>query len=77
MHGAVAGAYLWGVSHEPPAHENHEWRIMMVAWRRPPAWVHGRLGVEESNKEPIMIWETPVAIDLRLGMEITMYAEHR
>ena len=24
-----------------------------------------------------MIWETPVAIDLRLGMEITMYAEHR
>jgi coenzyme PQQ precursor peptide PqqA len=25
----------------------------------------------------IMIWETPVAIDLRLGMEITMYAEHR
>lgn len=25
----------------------------------------------------IMIWETPVAIDLRLGMEITMYADHR
>ncbi|MBL8270056.1 pyrroloquinoline quinone precursor peptide PqqA [Steroidobacter sp.] len=24
-----------------------------------------------------MIWETPVAIDLRLGMEITMYADHR
>ncbi|WP_116809063.1 pyrroloquinoline quinone precursor peptide PqqA [Steroidobacter cummioxidans] len=24
-----------------------------------------------------MSWETPVAIDLRLGMEITMYAEHR
>ncbi|WP_129778511.1 pyrroloquinoline quinone precursor peptide PqqA [Peristeroidobacter soli] len=24
-----------------------------------------------------MTWETPVAIDLRLGMEITMYAEHR
>lgn len=24
-----------------------------------------------------MNWETPVAIDLRLGMEITMYAEHR
>jgi coenzyme PQQ precursor peptide PqqA len=28
-------------------------------------------------KESAMIWETPVAIDLRLGMEITMYAEHR
>lgn len=25
----------------------------------------------------IMNWETPMAIDLRLGMEITMYAEHR
>ncbi|WP_414717485.1 pyrroloquinoline quinone precursor peptide PqqA [Steroidobacter sp.] len=24
-----------------------------------------------------MIWETPTAIDLRLGMEITMYADHR
>ncbi|HWK51700.1 MAG TPA: pyrroloquinoline quinone precursor peptide PqqA [Steroidobacter sp.] len=28
-------------------------------------------------KESAMSWETPVAIDLRLGMEITMYAEHR
>jgi coenzyme PQQ precursor peptide PqqA len=28
-------------------------------------------------KECTMTWETPVAIDLRLGMEITMYAEHR
>ena len=42
-----------------------------------PARVHGRVGVEQSSKESIMIWETPVAIDLRLGMEITMYAEHR
>jgi len=24
-----------------------------------------------------MKWETPMAVDLRLGMEITMYAEHR
>ena len=29
------------------------------------------------NQGVIMIWETPTAIDLRLGMEITMYAEHR
>jgi coenzyme PQQ precursor peptide PqqA len=28
-------------------------------------------------EESTMSWETPVAIDLRLGMEITMYAEHR
>jgi coenzyme PQQ precursor peptide PqqA len=29
------------------------------------------------NEESAMNWETPMAIDLRLGMEITMYAEHR
>lgn len=29
------------------------------------------------NQGVIMIWETPTAIDLRLGMEITMYADHR
>jgi coenzyme PQQ precursor peptide PqqA len=29
------------------------------------------------QEEVIMKWETPMAVDLRLGMEITMYAEHR
>nr|MBO2487709.1 pyrroloquinoline quinone precursor peptide PqqA [Gammaproteobacteria bacterium] len=24
-----------------------------------------------------MIWETPTAVDLRFGMEITMYIAHR
>jgi coenzyme PQQ precursor peptide PqqA len=59
------------------AHENHESRIMMLAWRRTARRVHVASGVHQSNKESTMIWETPVAIDLRLGMEITMYAEHR
>jgi coenzyme PQQ precursor peptide PqqA len=36
-----------------------------------------RLGLVQSLQGVAMIWETPVAIDLRLGMEITMYAEHR
>jgi coenzyme PQQ precursor peptide PqqA len=48
-----------------------------VAVRQPR--VHGLAGVVVTVVEQgaIMIWETPVAIDLRLGMEITMYAEHR
>jgi coenzyme PQQ precursor peptide PqqA len=29
------------------------------------------------QEEVTMKWETPMAVDLRLGMEITMYAEHR
>ena len=40
----------------------------MVPWVN---WARIELGVF------IMTWETPVAIDLRLGMEITMYADHR
>jgi coenzyme PQQ precursor peptide PqqA len=29
------------------------------------------------NEEQHMKWETPVAIDLRFGMEITMYVANR
>ncbi|HXS20373.1 MAG TPA: pyrroloquinoline quinone precursor peptide PqqA [Steroidobacteraceae bacterium] len=29
------------------------------------------------NGELVMKWETPQAIDLRFGMEITMYIAHR
>jgi coenzyme PQQ precursor peptide PqqA len=28
-------------------------------------------------EEPVMKWETPEAIDLRYGMEITMYISNR
>ncbi|MBM0106116.1 pyrroloquinoline quinone precursor peptide PqqA [Steroidobacter sp. S1-65] len=52
--------------------ENHDARVAAPA--RPGAWSAWSRAI---HKEPIMIWETPVAIDLRLGMEITMYAEHR
>ncbi len=37
----------------------------------PPAGFQGKL------KELDMKWETPQAIDLRFGMEITMYIAHR
>lgn len=52
---------------------------MIVAWRSRSG---ARMVALESyvlaiEKGVIMIWETPVAIDLRLGMEITMYADHR
>ena len=30
-----------------------------------------------SNQETIMKWETPEAIDMRFGMEITMYISNR
>jgi coenzyme PQQ precursor peptide PqqA len=36
-----------------------------------------KLGGILNPKGAIMIWETPKAVDLRLGMEITMYADHR
>lgn len=50
---------------------------MIIAWRRRR---DARMVALESlaiEKGVVMIWETPVAIDLRLGMEITMYADHR
>ncbi len=30
-----------------------------------------------ANEDLVMKWETPQAIDLRFGMEITMYIAHR
>ena len=38
----------------------------------PPARLH-----RKRPEELIMKWETPQAIDLRFGMEITMYIAHR
>jgi coenzyme PQQ precursor peptide PqqA len=37
----------------------------------------GEYGVVKILKESHMKWETPVAIDLRFGMEITMYIANR
>jgi coenzyme PQQ precursor peptide PqqA len=36
-----------------------------------------RSGSRQTTEEPVMKWETPQAIDLRFGMEITMYIAHR
>jgi coenzyme PQQ precursor peptide PqqA len=40
-------------------------------------WQAGAWRRYSVQRGAIMIWETPVAIDLRFGMEITMYADHR
>ncbi len=37
----------------------------------------GDYGAVKTIKESHMKWETPVAIDLRFGMEITMYIANR
>ena len=51
---------------------------MIVELRAALGRGHGASGSEGKFEQGVtMIWETPVAIDLRLGMEITMYAEHR
>ena len=36
-----------------------------------------RLLVTVQTRRPIMKWETPEAIDMRFGMEITMYISNR
>jgi coenzyme PQQ precursor peptide PqqA len=49
----------------------------------PPLGEHGTAGPSgpachaKPPEEPIMKWEVPQAIDLRFGMEITMYIAHR
>ncbi|MDE2261938.1 MAG: pyrroloquinoline quinone precursor peptide PqqA [Gammaproteobacteria bacterium] len=37
----------------------------------------GAFTVNDRSEELVMKWETPQAIDLRFGMEITMYIAHR
>ena len=32
---------------------------------------------EQHSRSPLMKWEKPQALDLRFGMEITMYIAHR
>jgi coenzyme PQQ precursor peptide PqqA len=65
-------------------HENHEERFMMIRFRARARFDEdGSAGPTRSGshgkrpKELVMKWETPQAIDLRFGMEITMYIAHR
>jgi coenzyme PQQ precursor peptide PqqA len=58
---------------------------MILPWRVSPRgariYACGRLAASREGKstieESIMTWETPCAIDLRFGMEITMYISNR
>jgi coenzyme PQQ precursor peptide PqqA len=67
----------------PANHENREGRFMMIRFPAPR-----RFGEDGMPDQPsrlarqttgglVMKWETPQAIDLRFGMEITMYIAHR
>jgi len=56
---------------------------MMIPYRPPPLWPDYRRGGAiraagpQRNEDPPMKWETPVAVDFRFGMEITMYVSNR
>jgi coenzyme PQQ precursor peptide PqqA len=61
------------------AHENHETTIKNASF--PAGGASDMLGEAISaltgNEELVMRWETPQAVDLRFGMEITMYIANR
>ena len=57
------------------SHENHESFFMPGLIR--PIDERGNTGVVTSKKEICMKWETPAAIEMRFGMEITMYVANR
>lgn len=51
---------------------------MILRRRRARGRRQARLGAAVAlRKEFDMTWQTPVAIDFRFGMEITMYVSHR
>jgi len=57
------------------AHENHEVIFMASRFHFPST---SPTMQRETNERRIeMVWETPQAIDLRFGMEITMYIATR
>jgi coenzyme PQQ precursor peptide PqqA len=77
------GNGILAAPHGFATHENHEERIMKIRFprRRPlarmsPAGPPGP-AFTQRPEELEMKWETPQAIDLRFGMEITMYIAHR
>ena len=74
------GTALAGRINQRPrqTHENHEWTIMILLRRRRGEPGQARLGAVVASAQGVdMIWQTPVAIDFRFGMEITMYVSHR
>ncbi|MFO7304102.1 MAG: pyrroloquinoline quinone precursor peptide PqqA [Gammaproteobacteria bacterium] len=58
--------------------------IFALSWHRGESNFRVRFGCFSPSlvsihlpEGPVMIWETPTAVDLRFGMEITMYIAHR
>jgi coenzyme PQQ precursor peptide PqqA len=65
---------------QPQAHENHEAPFMIVPYGPAPEGVDhdpDERPIVHLHKETPMKWETPEAIDMRFGMEITMYISNR
>jgi coenzyme PQQ precursor peptide PqqA len=59
-------------------HENHEGDFMMMALPQSRRFREHGCGYSRSlTVGGIMKWETPRAVDLRFGMEITMYISRR
>jgi coenzyme PQQ precursor peptide PqqA len=64
----------------PQAHENHEVAFMIVPyWPSAAARIMAltRSDSDHPYRRLHMKWETPEAIDMRFGMEITMYIANR
>ena len=51
--------------------------LFAVRRRATTRTIRRRVIVGAISREQLMIWETPVAIDFRFGMEITMYVSNR
>jgi coenzyme PQQ precursor peptide PqqA len=56
-------------------HDYHEPRFMMLPIR--PATFRADYGVGITLRRFVMTWETPQAVEIRFGMEITMYVSNR
>jgi coenzyme PQQ precursor peptide PqqA len=63
------------------AHENHEVQIKKIpyGWPRRARMISQTIDSDDhtSFRRRTMKWETPEAVDMRYGMEITMYISNR
>jgi coenzyme PQQ precursor peptide PqqA len=58
-----------------PVHENHELNLMMS--RMPAGGRSPIMEARSTSRRHTMTWETPQAVEMRFGMEITMYIANR
>jgi coenzyme PQQ precursor peptide PqqA len=62
------------------SHENHEAAFKIIPYGReaPRRKISQTIDSDYTSfRRPTMKWETPEAVDLRYGMEITMYISNR